>query len=140
MKYGITVMLAMTLLGCVTRQRRPNQRQPLPSPSGKYVLTVPIEPNPNYHNSDVWKVTISDANGTVLYKDESSKYVGHLNVYWVWDEADRAWLYNSDDGEVYFWEFDGTNWNKTNWGYGRTDRKIEREIEQPASLYPYKDR
>jgi hypothetical protein len=86
----------------------------------------------------VWKVTVSDPSGTQLYKDDSSEFVGHLNVYWMWDDADRAWLYNSDDGRVWFWEQTGTNWIKTYWGYGDTNREIDRVIEQPPTLYPYK--
>ena len=117
----------------------PNKVQPLPSPSRKYVLTVPIECNPNYKNYKVWKVTISDSNGTVLYKDNESECVGWLNAYWAWDDSDRAWLYNSDDGRVYFWELDGANWNKTYWGYGKDHREIERDINQPNILYPYDD-
>ena len=74
-----------------------------------------------------------------MYKDDSSKCVGWLNAYWAWDDSDRAWLYNSDNGRVYFWEFDGTNWIKTYWGYGKDHREIQREIEQPDVLYPYDD-
>jgi len=114
--------------------------QPLASPSGKYILTVPIERNPKDNNARVWKITIADSAGKQLYKDGSSKFVGHLNVYWVWDENDRVWLYNSDDGGVWFWEFDGTNWIKTYWGYGQDKREIDRKIDQPDALYPHKGR
>jgi len=139
MRQAIAIALMALLAGCAPPARKPNKVQPMPSPSGRYVLTVPIEPNPNYHNHKVWKVTISDTNGTVLYKDDSSECVGWLNSYWAWDDADRAWLYNSDNGRVYFWEPDGTNWTKTYWGYGKTNREIDRVIEQPDILYPYDD-
>ena len=84
-------------------------------------------------------MTISAPDGAILYKDESSKFVGHLNGYWAWDDSDRAWFYNSDDGNVYFWEFDGTKLTKTHWGYGKDKREIDRKIDQPTILYPYVD-
>jgi hypothetical protein len=120
--------------------QKPNQTQSSTSPSGKYVLTLPIEANPAYRNIEVWKVKISKPDGTVLYKDDASEFGGGFNVYWAWDDADRVWLYNSDDSWVYFWEFDGTKWTKTRWGYGPDKREIDRNIEQPEILYPYGDR
>lgn len=134
-----SVVLVLVALAIPKPPTLPNQVQPMPSPSGKYVLTVPTERNPNYHDHEVWKVTISDTSGEVLYKDNSSECVGWLNAYWAWDNSDRAWLYNSDDGRVYFWESDGTNWTKMYWGYGKTNREIDRVIEQPDILYPYDD-
>jgi hypothetical protein len=82
--------------GC-TRKAKTNQRSPSTSPSGKYVLTVPIERDPTVGNLRYWRVTISDTTGKQLHKD-NSKFIGALNVYWCWDSADRVWLYNSDDG------------------------------------------
>lgn len=131
--------VAMIVLNLVFQPTpKENHRQPSTSPSGKYVLTLPIEKNPAYHNTDVWKVTIATPDGKILYKDYASEFVGHLNVYWVWDADDRVWLYNSDDGQVYFWEFDGTKWVKTHWGSGKDQRKIDRAIDQPAILHPHK--
>jgi len=89
--------------------------QGTPSPSGKYVLRLPIEAqttNPQYKGTRVWKVTIADSSGTVLYKDEDSTMVGTLNVYWGWDDQDRAWVYNSDDGRIWRWEFAESGWKK----------------------------
>lgn len=135
---GLLILLAV-FAGCTPPAPKPNQVQPMRSPSGKYVLTLPIERNPAYHDALVWKVTISDANGHPLYKDDASEFVGNLNVYWMWDDADRVWIYNSDDGGVWFWELDGTQWIKTFWGYGASDREIDRVIEQPPALYPYQE-
>ena len=60
----LTSAIALTTLtGCRDRSRSTpngNQRQPLTSPSGKYVLTIPIEREPDYHNAPLWKITISD--------------------------------------------------------------------------------
>jgi len=132
-----TVGLVALALAWPKPAPRPNQVTPQASPSGKYVLTMPIERNPAYRNLRVWRVTISDAQGKVLYKDDASKFGGGYNAYWAWDEEDRVWFFNSDDGEVYFWELDGGRWVKTHWGYGRDRREIDRKIDQPKVLYPY---
>jgi len=106
----------------------------LTSPSGKFVLTVPIEKRSGY-NARVWKVTISDRQGRQLYKDNASEFVGNLKVYWIWDEEDRVWLYNSDTSEVFYWELMGSEWIKVRWGYGKT-KEMEGDLTPPSELYP----
>jgi hypothetical protein len=123
------------MAGCSGRRSEAeNQRQPLVSPSGQYVLTAPIEASPTMQGR-VWKVTIADAKGQVLYRDEASEFVGNLNVYWMWDEQERVWLYSSDTGAVYYWELRVEGWVKTYWGAGR-ERQGEGELEPPEKLYP----
>jgi len=76
---------------------------------------MPVEPqtsNPVYKGTSVWKVTISDTNGRVVYKDDASEMVGSLRVYWGWDDQDRVWVYNSDDGSIWRWEVTGGEWRK----------------------------
>jgi hypothetical protein len=136
----LLLLLLALAFGCRLRTELPppNQQQPLTSPSGSYILTVPIEPNevnPTYQNTKVWKVTISRPGGDVLYKDEASEFVGYLNVYWIWDAGDRAWLYNSDTGRVHFWELVEGEWVKTEWGHGQV-REIDRDLAPPPDLYP----
>ncbi len=128
--------LALLAAGCSLRERAAaNQQQPSKSPSGRYVLTVPIEAYSTQPGTRMWRVTIHDTQGKLLYQDATSGFVSNLNVYWTWDENDRVWLYSSDTGEVFFWELTGGAWAKTRWGYGRT-RQIERDLAPPASLYP----
>ena len=91
---------------------KPNQRTPSISPGGKFVLTVPIERDPTDRNLPFWRVTISDASGKQLYKDDS-KFIGTLNVYWCWDSADRVWLYNSDNGAIYVWQLVDGQWRRS---------------------------
>ncbi|MGM0578304.1 MAG: hypothetical protein ACQEXJ_21450 [Myxococcota bacterium] len=122
----LVLVLLVGLGGACWEAPDGRRTQPLPSPSGKYVLTVPIERNPAYHDSRVWKVTIRTPAGEVLYRDESSEFVGHLDVYRAWDEDDRVWLYNSDDGSVWFWERDGERWEKRHGGFGADRTVIER--------------
>lgn len=127
--------------------QRPNQKQTLKSPSGRYVLTVPIEPNPTRGGSDRWwTVTITDSHGNQLYKDADSDFAGWLNAYWVWDQADRVWLYNSDDGRVFFWEATSptsqstsqsasVTWTKTEWSGDDTALR-DRGVAPPLEVYP----
>ena len=57
-------------------------------------------------------VTIHSKSGALEYKDKDSDMVGHLNVYWGWDDSDQVWTYNSDDGRIYRWKKVG-KWTKT---------------------------
>lgn len=109
------VLFGLPLIGCSPAAPRSNQTQGATAPSGKFVLRMPIEPqtsNPAYKGTPVWKVMISDANGRVVYKDEASEMVGSLRVYWGWDDQDRVWVYNSDDGSIWRWEVTGGEWRK----------------------------
>lgn len=110
----VFVLFAVVFASCVAHPRKKNQEQPLVSPSGRYVLTVPIETAADSRRR-YWRVTISDVNGNVLFKDDS-EFVGHLNVYWAWDDRDRVWLKNSDDGRIHYWELDDKNsWRRYEW-------------------------
>ena len=98
-----------------------NQEQNALSPSGKFVLKLPIEPqeiNPAYKGTKVWKVTICSPNGEILYKDEESTMVGSLNVYWGWGLHDVVWVWNSDDGRTWRWEETERGWQKTESEHG----------------------
>jgi len=121
------LLFLLIFTSCYGDRPRPNQEEPLTSPSGKYVLTVPIETAQDSHR--YWRVTISDRNGRVLYKDDS-RFVGNLNVYWNWDNQDRVWLRNSDDGAVYYWEADITNgWQRHRWDWNENN-----SLSPPAGL------
>ena len=126
-KYLFCLLSLLVFTNCFDRQQRRNQVQPLTSPSGKYVLTVPIETAQDSHR--YWRVTISDSNGRVLYKDDSS-FVGNLNVYWSWDKQDRVWLKNSDDGTIYYLEVDSSNvWHRHRW-----EKNHNYSLSPPANL------
>ncbi len=124
---GAIFFLALLVESCNSPAPKPNQRTPSTSPDGKYVLTVPIERDPTDHNLPFWRVTISDSAGKQLYKDDS-KFIGTLNVYWCWDTADRVWLYNSDDGRVYYWQSGSGQWQRNVWESGPPT--------PPSELYP----
>lgn len=117
-----------TLLVAARMPQPPNQQDPAVSPSGSYVLTMPIERN-------LWHVTIQDRRGKLLFRDDS-EFIGQLSVYWAWDDQDRVWLFNSDDSAVYFWERTPQGWRRTRWGHGHK-REIPRDLAPPAVLYPH---
>lgn len=119
---------------------KPNQQSRATSPSGRYVLTVPIERSktqkgPLGYGFPYWHVTISDPNGQVVYRDAEDKFDGLHNVYWAWGDGDIAWLYNSDDGSVYYYQCADGQWARGRWGSGKTGY-AEQDIAPPASLYP----
>lgn len=129
----VVLLLGIVALGCAVGREAPvNQRQPSPSPDGQYVLTVPIEKNAA--GERMWQVTISDAGGDRLYRDVDSEFVGNLNVYWIWDDANRVWLYNSDAGAVFYWEIQNGDWVKTQWGCDEIC-KVDTPMP-PDELYP----
>jgi hypothetical protein len=107
----------------------PNQQQNLTSPNGKYILNVPT-------SSGAWTVTISDPDGNILYKDVSN-FLANFNAYWCWDKENRVWLYNSDDGKIYFWENTNNHWQRTHWGR-KYKNETQRNISPPKKLYPGK--
>lgn len=109
------IVITIGLFGCTSLPPSSNQKQGVVSPSGKYILSVPIEVqtiNSQYKGTRVWKVTITDSSDVVLYKDEGSTMIGTLDVYWGWDAHDRVWLYNSDDGAIWRWERTPDGWKK----------------------------
>lgn len=126
--YLLPVLMVGSGLLIVARVSQPlNRREPAVSPSGAYVLTMPIEQN-------LWRVMIRDRRGKLLFRDDT-EFMGQLSVYWAWDDQDRVWLYNSDDSAVYFWERTPQGWQRTRWGHGRK-REIPRELAPPLVLYP----
>ena len=123
-------LLVALISGCRgPAYHKPFQDQPLVSPSGKYVLTVPIEKAAD--NRRYWRVTISDRNGNVLFKDDS-EFPGRFNVYWNWDNSDRVWLQNSDNGYTYYWKLD----NENHWRRNQCDQETSDSV--PCSLSPIK--
>lgn len=108
----------------------PNQKSKLVSYDKKYTMEMNIK-----HNR--WIVSIYDDQGKKLYSDDRSKFSGLLNVYWIWDQKDRLWLYNSDDAFVYYWVNTPKGWKKVCWGYESDN--ISHRFQPPKALYPKYD-
>jgi len=118
------ICFVLLLISCGESQEREGQRQPLFSPSGKFIAEMPI--SKSNHNLDypVWTPKIKDKDGKTIYEDNESDLSGYHNSYWDWDNYDRLWIYNSDTGEVTY--------------YYISDGKYKKEIyaTQDSSLIP----
>lgn len=128
------VAACLAAAGCSSTTTR-GQQQPLVSPDGNYVLTVPVNESAlKMAGTPVWMVTITYLDGGVVYQDRMSEFPARFAVYWDWGPEGRVWLYNSNDGSVWFWE-DRGDWIKWMWGHGR-QREIDYDIWPPESIYP----
>lgn len=105
-----------------------NQMSPLDSPSKRYKMKMEMKDNR-------WVVSVFDKSETQLYRDNDSTFLGQFNVYWVWDNADRLWLYNSDNGFVYYWMATPKGWTKVCWGAGHEQRSAG-NFSPPETLCP----
>lgn len=135
------LLLALALIGALfrTKSDQPvNRQQPSTSPSGKYVLTVPIErakrPGLLRFGPPYWHVTISDLNGRVLYRDPQKQFPGWFGAHWVWDKQDRVWIFSYDSGTVFFECVDSV-WTRHKWSPNDKGYK-QRGISPPGLLYP----
>lgn len=74
--------------------------RPATSPSGQYQLEV-IESQ----RLSSWNFVIKDQNGVEIHQsyDPADWYSYHHTTYFVWDAADRVWVYSGDVG-TFYWE------------------------------------
>ena len=117
--------LALALPGCRQRTARTPAPASSTSPSGKYVVE-------QSHSGPFRVFTFSDSSGTVITRDVTD-FSRILRVYTAWDGEDRFWLYNSDNGWVWFWEYDGSTWQRTLFAEGPT-KKTDRNLKPPSGL------
>ena len=117
-------MLLASLCYCQSEGRfetKISQISPLVSPGKKYTLKViVIEENKNGFNS-WWQIEIADTQNNILLLDKDS-FPANFNIYWNWDNEERLWVYNSDDGKIYYWEFISGKWAQTE--YDRESSKL----------------
>ena len=126
------ILLFIFILPFTRVKQLPNRQQHLRSPSGKYVLNVPVKRIKQKLLSfgDPYRiVTISDRNEEVIYQDKEETFPAWFGTYWVWDKQDRAWIYGSDAGICFYENING-NWIKHHLGDGM-------DITPPESLYPF---
>lgn len=105
----------------------------LVAPSGVYILKATVKSknddsreNPRYF----WFVSIHDKQNNLIYEDKDSDFVGYLNIKIAWDENDRAWVYNTDNSQIFFWEKVSNKWIKNDWDADKT-KMIQRKIYPP---------
>ena len=101
-----------------------NHQSPSTSPNGKFVVEMPI--GPEGQKLAYWRPTIRDQQGRILYEEQEDIFAGWLQIYWIWDADDRLWVYNSDNGEKYWWEVNDDGAERCAWYSGELDRtKLE---------------
>jgi hypothetical protein len=135
----LILMLVLPFIGTdISRYQEPNKQQSVISPSGIYVLNVPIERSGEHglfgFGEPYRHVIISDTKGNILYRDHRKDFPGRFGTYWLWDENDRAWIFGSDTGTFYYECTDGT-WTRHGWAKNIKDNS-EKDIVPPESLYP----
>lgn len=73
------------------------------SPSGNYLLVVVAGQDGTVRFQSF---QILDRSGDTLYMSEE-RFTARHTTYFLWDEADRVWVYSGDIG-TYFWEYNST--------------------------------
>lgn len=126
---GLFIILSFWV---IPKTQKPNQVQPLKSPSGKYTLRMPK--TGAFLGDYRWQLKIYGPWRRLEYADDSD-FSGILSVYWVWDNEDRVWLYNSDDGYVYYWAKENGQWRRHLYE-GSNGREVLADIRPPRALFP----
>ena len=73
------------------------------SPSGKYLLVIVAGQDGAVRFQSF---QILDRSGDTLYMS-AKRFTARHTTYFLWDDADRIWVYSGDVG-TYFWEYDPT--------------------------------
>lgn len=121
----VVLLVGLPLLG-VTPPQPANKRYPAESPGGNYTARVDAP-------GEFWKVSIAGKDGSTF--DETTDFLGHFNTYWCWDDSERLWLYNSDDGCVHYWERRGPTWSHVELGHSG-DLATSTTLNPPEALLP----
>ena len=104
-----------------------NQQFPAISPSKKYQASF-TSPD------DYWHLKIT---GTDIQSfEKTTTYIGHFSIYWLWDNDDRLWVYNSDVQFLYFWHFVDGNWVEAEYGL-EGEKNPSFDFSPPEDVYPY---
>jgi hypothetical protein len=96
---------------------RAGQQQDLAAPGAALQARVPIVAVQGRDFASYWCPEILDADGVVLYQDEQG-FPARFNVYWGWDDSQRLWLYNTDDGLVWIYAQGPAGWAREPWERG----------------------
>lgn len=125
--------ILLLLSGCSHTVEPLNQKQDVASPSQAYIASVKADLRAE--GNVYWSVEIENTAGNIVYKDTDKELMHTVPVYWVWDAADKLWLYSAETGAIYvFVELDGS-WQKHFWGTGKT-RIYKEAIQPPDELFP----
>ncbi len=91
-----------------------SQQQDQASPDGAFVVKVPIVGAEGRDFASYWTPRIEAAGGEVVFED-SLGFPARFNVYWGWDDQQRLWLYNTDDGLVWIYAAGPEGWARSAW-------------------------
>jgi len=116
-KIFLILLPVILLSGCRTKHSNEGQIQPLTSPTGEFIVEMPILKSNSRLDYPVWTPTIKDKLGNIVYSDNSSNLSGYHKSYWDWGTipetgADNLWVYNSDTGEVTVYYSSYGEWEK----------------------------
>ena len=127
----LLLLFLLLLLAClgIKPSSKPNKARPAITADGKMEAYVSSP-------SEGWRIKISNKDTGRTWTHQTD-FVSHLNIYWIWDSESRFWIYNSDDGSVYFMDRIGDEWKIQDWGNGRTKlQNIPDSLIPPYALYP----
>lgn len=93
---------------------RDGQVQGLAAPGAGLSARVPIVGVEGRDFATWWLPEVLSADGRVLYQDPVG-FPARFNVYWAWDDAQRLWLYNTDDGGVWVYAHGTEGWGRQAW-------------------------
>ncbi len=104
----------------------------LGSPRSSKFAEVPIVAVPDREFASWWMPRIVTAEGDDVFVDQQG-FPARFNIYWDWDQQDRFWIYNTDDGAVWVYRRAAEGWGRTCWEQGL-------DFEPPASIQERLDR
>ncbi len=114
------------VVGISSSASNSGQEQDLVAPGAALSVRVPIVPQPGRDFATYWCPEIRGADDGVVYKD-SQGFPARFNVYWAWDDSQRLWLYNTDDGTVWVYAQGADAWTRSLWERGSA-------LSPPASI------
>jgi hypothetical protein len=124
----VIILVVLPMVGIHPPQKI-NKQDPAVSPSREFSARVGTK-------DGYWLIQISDREGNKVHT-EHTDFVDYLNVYWIWDEEDRFWAFNSDDQTVHCWCRDDEGvWQWLEWGSIYGERSALDDLRPPEDLYP----
>ncbi len=108
------------------------QQQDLEAPGGTVSVRVPILAVEGRDFANYWCPEVLAADGQRLFRDEEG-FPARFNVYWGWDDEQRLWVYNTDDGGVWVYSEGPDGWGREAW-------RPDGELEPPAGIQAHRVR
>ncbi len=68
-------------------------------------------------------------------RDESAPFRKNPDLYWLWDEENRLWVYDDAGKCVCYYEKTPSGWRRHYWS-GKRSTNPENDLLPPLGLYP----